>query len=530
VIKNFDPKNSTFGVSARKLFFLIPIIILSWHVTTTSLAQPASSLSQTFKPSNQVTASVSNFFDISIELVGGSFSETIDEKIVKFDDLCPKLGKHLIQNSGLWGTGPFLRFHCIKEGQSSKSNQYPWRLTINVDGKSTSFTISYVDSKTKNVSLQSEYKIDTSVSPLKILNEPKNVTLLAAYLTFGLPFRSTISSSTLRMGADLKLVGTTLEDLPPPAVPVEIFALSRNGNFWQFSPLGSASFFAASKPPKWLVNAAVFDHKEVAQGTISTSYYFVHQIKERKETQEKLAEALLYELDSFLGKLLGVARSAYVGTRFGLPLGKGEGVFAKAPLMGFFGEFRGGLLKGMHIYYDVIPKQQGKDELVSQEFSWSRFQAGYGFGLAFENPIINWVDIMPKLGVTSLELISSPTANSRVRPYSFKLNNAPTIGLEIGIERRGEKNLARIWAYGSYGLGALIEKNIKTASLRLGIDFYRELLSLGPTKIAALVFTAYDVTGFKKNLTLEEKKVDPNATDDIRYYSLFLGCGAAVTW
>lgn len=211
-------------------------------------------------------------------------------------------------------------------------------------------------------------------------------------------------------------------------------------------------------------------------------------------------------------------------------MGKGEGVFAKAPLIGIFGEFRGGLLAGMHIYYDVIPKLQGKNELVSEQFSWSRFQAGYGFGRAFDNPIVNWVDLMPKIGVTNLDLISTPTANSKSQPYTFKLNNAPTIGLELGVERRSEKKLIRLWAYGSYGLGVLLDKKIKTTGIRLGADFYRELASFGTTKFAALLFSAYDSTSFKKTLTAADQKIDPSAVSEIKYNSFFLGGGMAITW
>jgi hypothetical protein len=126
-----------------------------------------------------------------------------------------------------------------------------------------------------------------------------------------------------------------------------------------------------------------------------------------------LDDTLKYDLESLLGKILGVARSAYVGGRFGMPMGKGEGVFAKAPLVGFFGEFRGGLLAGMHLYYDVIPKQSFNGPEYSEDFSLSRFQTGYGFGRSLDSSSINWIDVMPRLGVTTLDLSSKPNANSK---------------------------------------------------------------------------------------------------------------------
>ncbi len=470
------------------------------------------------------------FLDISIEILGAPASETIDGKEVTFSEICPNFGKLLVSNSGLWGTGPFLRFQCLSDTTSAATKKFQWKLTATKTGDTTTFVISFFDPSTKQFSPQSEYKIDSPVSPLTLLKEPRYATLIAAYLSFGLPFRSTITSSSLRMGADLKIVGTALSDVPPPSQALEIFVLARSGGFWQFFKVGSAGFKSSTTPPRWLVQSVNKNSKAKSKGSLSDTHLFLHQSTGREEAKKLLDDTLKHDLENLLGKLLGVARSAYIGTRFGVPMGKGEGVFAKAPLIGIFGEFRGGLLAGMHIYYDVIPKLQGKNELVSEQFSWSRFQAGYGFGRAFDNPIVNWVDLMPKIGVTNLDLISTPTANSKSQPYTFKLNNAPTIGLELGVERRSEKKLIRLWAYGSYGLGVLLDKKIKTTGIRLGADFYRELASFGTTKFAALLFSAYDSTSFKKTLTAADQKIDPSAVSEIKYNSFFLGGGMAITW
>lgn len=470
------------------------------------------------------------FLDLLIELKGSPYTETIDDTVVEFSKTCPEFGKLFVSNNGLWGSGPFQNYQCRLDEKSVGGPPFVWKLTALADGDSTSFIMTYRDPVTGRELVQSEYKLDSAVSPLRVIKESRSAALLAAYLNFGLPFRSAVAPGVVRQGGDLGLQGVQLNDINPPTVPLVLFRLRRNGDRWQFSKVGSARYEQASNPPKWTVDALLPESETDSTDSVTRDRYFLHHAVERAETSRKLADALDYELDSLLGKLLGVARSVYIGGRYGTPMGKGEGVFTKTPLIGFFGEFRGGILAGMHVYYDVIPKQKGKDLLVSQEFSWSRFQVGYGFGRAFDSSIVNWVDIMPKLGVTNLNLISVPSAKSKERPYSFKLSNAPTVGLEIGVERRSEKNLLRLWSYASYGLGVLIDKKVKTTGFRSGFDVYRELVNFGSTKMAMLVFAAYDATTFKKILTADDQKKDPYATDLISYHSFFLGGGLAVTW
>jgi len=493
-------------------------------------SKPEPAQSKATASASGFNTSTPGFLDLLIELRGAPATETIDDKVLKFSEVCQRFGKLLTKNNGLWGTGPFQSARC-QDDKKNSSASYQWKLVATAGSDSTSFQIFYQGPAGRQALAQSEYKIKSSVSPLKLMNEPRYATLIAAYLSFGLPFRSVISAQSLKIGADLRLLGTALPDVPAPTEPLEIFTLRRSGQVWQMTAAAHAENVSGANPQKWIIRSIATAAKDSLADSVSKDFYFIHQATGREATATRLDDTLKYDLESLLGKILGVARSAYIGGRFGMPMGKGEGVFAKAPLIGFFGEFRGGLLAGMHLYYDVIPKQSFTGPEYSEDFSLSRFQTGYGFGRSLDSSIINWIDVMPKLGVTTLDLSSKPNANSTRQAYTFKLGNAPTVGVEFGAEKRTKEFLARFWAYGTYSLGvAVLDKKVKTTSLRFGFDLYRELMNLGPIKIAALGFSAADSTLFKKTLSAEELTKDGGEIDTIKYHSFFLGGGIAMTW
>ena len=220
-----------------------------------------------------------------------------------------------------------------------------------------------------------------------------------------------------------------------------------------------------------------------------------------------------------------------MGARYGLPLQNSKGVLASAKMLGVFGEFRGGILSGLRLNYDEIPTQVAKTEDGRDEFSWSRFQLGYGFGFRFPYLMMNWIDISPKLGATNFFLKHTPESGAGIDGYDFRLQRAPTIGLEIGIEKRTNLFLLRLWGYGSYSVGILpIDKKYKSSSLRSGIDIYRELFDWKATKLAILIFSSLDQSQYTRMTSEEELTSNPNLTTEVKFGSLFGGGGITLTW
>jgi hypothetical protein len=158
--------------------------------------------------------------------------------------------------------------------------------------------------------------------------------------------------------------------------------------------------------------------------------------------------------------------------------------------------------------------------------SASRIQLGYGFGFLLGTPIVNWVDFMPKMGITSIEFtIKEPSDFSPPTSYSFKLRQAPSLGFEIGAERRSNDITARGWLFGNFSIGlSTLEKGNKTSSLKYGIDFFKDLGELLAIKTALLVFLSRETT------VIEKSQPGASQSDLLRYRSLHLGLGITASW
>ena len=105
------------------------------------------------------------------------------------------------------------------------------------------------------------------------------------------------------------------------------------------------------------------------------------------------------------------------------------------------------------------------------------------------------------------------------------------MGVEIGLEKRTNAFLVRLWGYGSYSLGVLpIDKEYKSTTLRGGIDVYKELIDWKAVKLAVLLFTTMDRNQYTRLLSDEELANNPNMTTEVKYGSLLAGGGITLTW
>jgi hypothetical protein len=138
--------------------------------------------------------------------------------------------------------------------------------------------------------------------------------------------------------------------------------------------------------------------------------------------------------------------------------------------------------------------------------------------------------MMPKIGVTSINLAVAVNEDLDSQKYEFQLNKAPVIGLELGVERRAETATARLWLYGNFSLGAReIEKESKSTSYRLGLDLYKDVFSFGLYKASILFFGAFESTSFTSKSS-SKKMLQSSSIQELNYNSLFLGGGLALSW
>ena len=462
---------------------------------------------------------------LKIVFSGFPLKETVGKSTLEFDKSCKEFGKYFVKNRGLWGSGPFASVDCTQDKEPSE-----WTLKVSGDGSKKNFDIVYRDEAGAE-SVESHFEIETEINPIILMNKKGTKALIAADLIFGLPFRATIRQSAVKQDAVIAYKSFAAKKLPLPGEALQIFALTRANGVWQPHIVATAEFDSMAATPRWKITNVDQEVLSQFQSSAQGAVFFVQQSNDRDAARLKIEDLIRADVSSFFAKFFNVARSAYVGMRYGIPLGGGDGVLAKAPLMGFFGEFRGGMLNGLKLSYDVIPLQEETTDLSKDEFSWSRLQLGYSFGRKLNNRLINWVDVTPKLGVTNLLLKSTAAAGSNLSSYAFELHRSPTLGAEIGLENRSSWLLARLWGYASYSVGVVsIDKKYRSSSLRAGLDVYRDIMFFKKIKVALLGFTAADSSSYTKTLSDSELASDPDQTKAIKFTSLYAGGGLTLTW
>lgn len=484
------------------------------------------------KPSGK--ASLGNYkyyLDLAIFPSGVSASQNVNGEDLKFLDSCAEFAKLLINNRGLWGTGPFRRAKCYSSEAAIPKEINSWQLKIISEKDKKRFEISFVDRNYVS-EVASEFTVDTEISPTILLLAKRSRAIIAANLSLGLPFSSIVEQDAIDQDGELVLPGLKIKNLPPPDSSLRVFYLVRKNRVWKSTEVAIAELGAEDVSMlKFKIKVENPDLLSQVRRESQSKIFFLQQFENKDAERERLAIALREEFAGFFQKFLRFARAAYLGFRYGRPLGRSNGVLTEASIVGVFGEFRAGVFQGIKFNYDLIPEQKAFVESTKQRFKWSRMQFGYGFGFNFSNSIFNWIDVTPKLGVTSLELDQGLSDLTGDPGYSFRLQKAPTVGLEIGIEKRAPYFLGRLWTYGSYSAGVLrIDKEYKSSIVRVGFDIYRDLFALGSVKFALLGFGAADSTTVSRVVTEADVANDPNTVKNLKYRSFYGGGGLTVTW
>jgi hypothetical protein len=464
--------------------------------------------------------------DLLIELKTKPTIEKPSKKTPGFQSVCGIFGSSMVKNQGLWATGPFRSFKCASFSEKKKpvvppGNRPDWRLEISSNGEFITFTMFFRESNDTESEISS-YRIESPLAPIALLAKKNLNQLIAFQLSSSLPFRSAIpwTNSSLD-GTNISGPKGPLSQMTPPEEFV-VFEASRLSGLWKSKPVGIAKIHGESDGKvRWKIEG-IGTRPVPPPG----EYYLVQQTNGRDEILTRSDQLIKDEVGNLIDGLFNFGKSAYVGARYGIPIG-GEGLLKNASMIGIFADLRSGLGSGVKLNYDLIPSQKFENEQGSQAFQWSRFQVGYSFLRQVNWGLLTQIDATPKIGVTSLKYSLSPADDTNVLASNFEITRAPTVGLELGTEKNTFLARLRFWAFTSFSMGVLsADKNQTSTSTRVGIDAYRELFKLGGINVAILGFSAIEST----KITKKGASTGSSSASSLEFNHTYIGGGSTLTW
>ncbi len=169
--------------------------------------------------------------------------------------------------------------------------------------------------------------------------------------------------------------------------------------------------------------------------------------------------------------------SGVVSLRYGMSVITDPQLLKESSLFGLVAEIRSsGNGGGLRFYYDISPQTSEVIDTngvtTETKFKWNRMALGWAFGLNIQNwtyGIFDRIDITPKINLWNLDAKSISTDGET----DFKLENDPSVGWELGLERTIFRVLVRGW-YGT-DIGGFVKKaaakeNTSIHVNRFGLD------------------------------------------------------------
>jgi hypothetical protein len=480
--------------------------------------------------------------NVRIQMIGFEDDATdVDGNEIKFASVCAKFGKELIASFGPFKRSPVAKVSCANESdfgleravdvrnkkKVAQKNQ-EWSLRIRNLEESVDFQVQFGTDEIFVV--LSDFSFEKAFHPVTLLNDKIQSRNVAQWLIRALPFETAISRAELSNILDLPLRSMkSTKPNPKDNQEILIYDLSVEGGVLAPLPIAKGARSSVEKSGsvgKWTIENGTSLSSNSPSG--SGQLLYVSRVKEKptnlKVVEERIEKRQVQMKDSFSS----IGSSAYLGFRLGKSIGTNKGDFDSSTLYGIFGEFRSGILSGLKIGYDVFPRATASDETGTRFLSWSRTQIGYSFGTKVGLGPINWFDVTPRLGVTTLDFGFEPLDSDEFDSYSFIQRRSPTLGLELGAEARGSRYLTRAWVYGTYSFGVLaVDKKFKTQALRSGVDFYVRLFNFGSLKVAGLLF---GMTDYVKVSQSSFEEGDELSVVELKTWVTYLGGGLTLAW
>lgn len=499
--------------------------------------------------------------------------------------MCSALGSAMSVGNGPYGFGAFGSFSCYLGGKkvSGADKSTNWTLNI-IDGvKDVKYQLIHQDEKAMDI--VSEYVLTHSEHLMKFYKDDEYIDYVAFALLESSPMGMLVSKARIK-GTPPSFTGRYWRagksrsfKYPEQEAPklLVLYRLSWDSaqKQWSSQVVGTATRTKINKPktnkvkkksvltggdvtyeitpaidavlatgPLW---AQSMDGPGARKAEIIKGLAAAHADLDRAVEKDVLDDFLTGGKD-FLGQLWEAAASGYVGIRYGKQILPGVGplgtLLAKTNMFGLLFEMRGGPLKGLRYYYDVLPKAtqalpgvdiKGADTTYTASIAFARHVIGFSWDF---NPgfLIDRVTVDPKLGIWTFNasLPVELNENNKVTEMAdFSLGRSFALGLELGLEQLSDWYTIRGWLGINTGY-SLIKSGGKVTSNRLGIDAYftagPELPLLGlRLRTALLAFYFWESVGLT-NTTVKAADSDPAAISGVSYDVGYAGAGVALSW
>ena len=435
-----------------------------------------------------------------------------------FARACPVLAAAFGSGTPAFGFAPFSSVKC-QTARPVTRNIGLWNLHIATNLLGTKFEM--YDLTKREPTLVVSYFLPLTTKVFEAMYNQPAAQAIAWRILREMPFLGLVSAETVKSATSLF---ADIGNLPPLAynTPLVIYVRlpSVDPSVFQVRVVGSAKFVSA-------VNTrAEWSFKPVTRFVPKVNdMFFVHSADYDPSSLERLSESLHPLTKPFEQAFYNLAASGYFGLRYGRSLTKGESLLT-SDLLGFFFESRGGLISGFRFNHDRAPIKNVNTSSSESSFGWSRTQVGLGFGRNLDVPLISWIDVMPRIGVTSLTLKKRDLANEDLS-YSMIVNNALCTGIEIGIENRATKFLIRGWGLINYSLSSKLAKTTSVFQYRAGLDVFRDAGDISKyIKFKGLGFITYESNTLKNT----SKVKSANSVEELRFPNLYLGLGTVLAW
>ncbi|MEN9834154.1 MAG: hypothetical protein RL011_347 [Pseudomonadota bacterium] len=498
---------------------------------------------------------------------------------------CSALGSAMTVGNGPFGFGAFGSFSCYLSGKKVSGVDKPttWSLNV-VDGvKEVKYQLIHQDDKVSDV--VSEYVLPHSDHLMKFYKDDEYIDYVAYALLEGSPMGMLVSKARIK-GSPPSFTGRYWragksrsfkypEQEAPKSLVLYRLSWDSAQKQWSSQVVGIANRTKINKPkskkvkkksvlaggdvtyeitpaidavlatgPLWAQSA---DGPGTRKSEIIKGLSAAHADLDRAVEKDVLDDFLTGGKD-FLGQLWEAAASGYVGLRYGKQILPGVGplgtLLAKTNMFGLLFEMRGGPLKGLRYYYDVLPKStqtldgidlNGLDTTYTASIAFARHVIGFSWDF---NPgfLVDRVTIDPKLGLWTFNA-SLPVAMNEnkkvIEMADFSLGRSFALGLELGLEQLSDWYTIRGW-FGINTGYSLIKSGGKVTSNRLGVDAYftagPELPLLGlRLRTALLAFYFWESVGLT-NTTVKAADSDPAAISGVSYDVGYAGAGIALSW
>ncbi len=499
---------------------------------------------------------------------------------------CGALGSSMSVGNGPYGFGAFGSFSCYLSGKkvSGSDKQTTWTLNV-VDGlKEVRFQLLHQDEKSSDV--VSEVVLPPSEHLMKFYKDDEYIDYVAFALLEGSPMGMLVSKARIK-GTPPSFTGRYWRagksrdfKYPEQEAPksLVLYRLSWDPTLkqWSSQVVGVANRTKVNKPkskkikkksvlsggdvvyeitpaidavlatgPLWAQNA---DGPGAHKTEIMKGLAKAHADLDRAIEKDLLDEFLTGGKD-LLGQIWEAAASGYVGLRYGKQILPGVGVLGtllgKTNIFGLLFEMRGGPLKGLRYYYDVLPKTTqtlpgvnlitGADTTYTASIAFARHVLGFSWDFK-PGLLVDRITVDPKLGIWTFNAslpVEENTDNKVTEMADFSLGRSFALGLEVGLEKLSDWYTLRGW-FGINTGYSLIKSGGKITSNRLGVDAYftagPELPLMGlRLRTALLGFYFWESVGLT-NTTVKAAATDPAAISGVSYQVGYAGAGLALSW